>query len=233
MADNSVSQLTPIVKNTDDIRFLSIGSMPAVLSTEVARHFQKKHTNILRDIDRLRSILPKTFVELNFELMFRVVDAGDGATRKVRQFALTRDALSLLVMGFTGKAAIMWKLRYIEAFNAMERALHENIQREARAGGKEAIHAACEKTRQETAQLFWRLGPAQKRRVRQAVRYHAMGLGKHSIAKLLDVNGREVSRLLKAAQALGWLEERASERPALPVQGNLLALTGRREVRHG
>ena len=79
-----------------------------------------------------------------------------------------------------------------------------------RADGKEAIHAACEKTRQETAQLFWRLGPAQKRRVRQAVRYHAMGLGKHSIAKLLDVDGREVSRLLKAARALGWLEENAA-----------------------
>lgn len=233
MVENTISQATPIVKNTDGIRFLSIGSMPAVLSTEVARHFQKKHTNILRDIDRLRSILPKTFVELNFELMFRVVDAGDGATRKVRQFALTRDALSLLVMGFTGKAAIMWKLRYIEAFNAMEQALYESIRREARADGKEAIHAACEKTRQETAQLFWRLGPAQKRRVRQAVRYHAMGLGKHSIAKLLDVGGREVSRLLKAARALGWLEENAAERPALPVQGNLLALTGRREVRHG
>ena len=233
MVENTISQATPIVKNTDGIRFLSIGSMPAVLSTEVARHFQKKHTNILRDIDRLRSILPKTFVELNFELMFRVVDAGDGATRKVRQFALTRDALSLLVMGFTGKAAIMWKLRYIEAFNAMERALHENIQREARVGGREAIHAACEKTRQETTQLFWRLGPVQKRRVRQAVRYHAMGLGKHSIAKLLDVDGREVSRLLKAAQALGWLGENTAERPALPVQGNLLALTGRREVRHG
>ena len=233
MVENTISQATPIVKNTDGIRFLSIGSMPAVLSTEVARHFQKKHTNILRDIDRLRSILPKTFVELNFELMFRVVDAGDGATRKIRQFALTRDALSLLVMGFTGKAAIMWKLRYIEAFNAMEQALHENIQREARTGGAEAVKAACRQARTETAQLFWRLGPVQKRRVRQAVRYHAMGLGKHSIAKLLDVNGREVSRLLKAAQALGWLEERASERPALPVQGNLLALTGRREVRHG
>ena len=165
--------------------------------------------------------------------MFRIVPTGNGGTRKVRQCALTRDALSLLVMGFTGKAAIMWKLRYIEAFNAMEQALYENIQREARADGKEAIHAACEKTRQETAQLFWRLGPVQKRRVRQAVRYHAIGLGKHSIAKLLDVNGREVSRLLKAAQALGWLEENAAERPALPVQGNLLALTGRREVRHG
>ena len=35
------------------------------------------------------------------------------------------------------------------------------------------------------------------------------------------------------AGMLGWLEENAAERPALPVQGNLLALTGRREVRHG
>ena len=161
MADNSVSQLTPIVKNTDDIRFLSIGSMPAVLSTDVARHFQRRHSHVLREIDRLRSILPKSFREPNFGLTFRIVPGPNEATRKEKAYLLTRDALSLLVMGFTGKAAIMWKLRYIEAFNAMERALHENIQREARAGGKEAIHAACEKTRQETAQLFWRLGPAQ------------------------------------------------------------------------
>ena len=233
MVENTISQLTPVVKNTDDIRFLSIGSLPAVLSTEVARNFQRNHAHVLREIDRLRSILPKSFVESNFGFVFRIVPTGNGGTRKVRQCALTRDALSLLVMGFTGKAAIMWKLRYIEAFNAMERALYENIRREARTGGAEAVKAACRQARTETAQLFWRLGPVQKRRVRQAVCYHAMGLGKHSIAKLLDVNGREVSRLLKAAQALGWLEERASERPALPVQGNLLALTGRREVHHG
>ena len=233
MVENIISQATPIVKNTDDIRFLSIGSMPAVLSTDVARHFQRRHSHVLREIDRLRSILPKSFREPNFGLTFRIVPGPNEATRKEKAYLLTRDALSLLVMGFTGKAAIMWKLRYIEAFNTMEQALHENIRREARTGGKEAIHTACEKARQETAQLFWRLGPAQKRRVRQAVRYHAMGLGKHSIAKLLDVDGREVSRLLKAAQALGWLEEKTSERPALPVQGNLLALTGRREVHHG
>lgn len=233
MVENTISQATPIVKNTDDIRFLSIGSMPAVLSTDVARHFQRRHSHVLREIDRLRSILPKSFREPNFGLTFRIVPGPNEATRKEKAYLLTRDALSLLVMGFTGKAAIMWKLRYIEAFNTMEQALHENIRREARTGGKEAIHTACEKARQETAQLFWRLGPAQKRRVRQAVRYHAMGLGKHSIAKLLDVDGREVSRLLKAAQALGWLEEKTSERPALPVQGNLLALTGRREVHHG
>ena len=113
MVENTISQLTPIVKNTDDIRFLSIGSLPAVLSTEVAKNFQKKHSDVLREIDRLRSILPKTFVERNFAFLFRIVPTGNGGTRKVRQCALTRDALSLLVMGFTGKAAIMWKLRYI------------------------------------------------------------------------------------------------------------------------
>ena len=95
MVENTISQLTPIVKNTDDIRFLSIGTLPAVLSTEVARHFSKRHDNIIQEIDRLRSILPKSFVDLNFQVEFRIVPTGNGGTRKVRQCALTRDALSL------------------------------------------------------------------------------------------------------------------------------------------
>jgi len=33
---------------------------------------------------------------------------------------MTRDGFTLIVMGFTGKEAMAWKLRYIEAFNAME-----------------------------------------------------------------------------------------------------------------
>ena len=209
MVENTISQLTPIVKNTDDIRFLSIGSLPAVLSTEVAKNFQKKHSDVLREIDRLRSILPKTFVERNFAFLFRIVPTGNGGTRKVRQCALTRDALSLLVMGFTGKAAIMWKLRYIEAFNAMEARLRRMALLER--------PAAPTSERTEVARLIWKLGPAQKRRLRAVLRYRSMGLGAHNIAKLLDVHKREVSMLLKAADALGWL-------PAAPrlVQGNLL-----------
>lgn len=73
MVENTISQATPIVKSNEDIRFLSIGSMPAVLSTDVARHFQRRHSHILRDIDRLRTILPKSFCEPNFGLTFRIV----------------------------------------------------------------------------------------------------------------------------------------------------------------
>lgn len=126
MADKTVSQPLPIVKESNGIRFHSLGSAPAVLSTEIARHFQKRHSHILREIDRLRSILPKSFHQPNFGLMSTDVKIGNGATRQERAYLLTRDALSLLVMGMTGKAAIMWKLRYIEAFNALEAAALEN-----------------------------------------------------------------------------------------------------------
>lgn len=38
---------------------------------------------------------------------------------------MNRDGFSLLVMGFTGQKALEWKLKYIEAFNRMERMLME------------------------------------------------------------------------------------------------------------
>ena len=40
-----------------------------------------------------------------------------------KEYLLTRDGFSLLVMGFTGSKALEWKLKYIEAFNKMEQAL--------------------------------------------------------------------------------------------------------------
>ncbi len=194
---------------SDDIHFLSIGAAPAVLSTDVARHFQRRHSHVLREIDRLRSILPQSFREPNFGLTFRIVPGPNEAVRKEKAYLLTRDALSLLVMGFTGKAAIMWKLRYIEAFNAMEARLRRMALLER--------PAAPTPERTEVARLIWKLGPAQKRRLRAVLRYRSMGLGAHNIAKLLGVHKREVSMLLKAADALGWL----SAAPRL-VQGNLL-----------
>lgn len=47
----------------------------------------------------------------------------DSTGRELKHYWLTRDGFSLLVMGFTGPAALHWKLLYIEAFNKMEEAL--------------------------------------------------------------------------------------------------------------
>ena len=42
-----------------------------------------------------------------------------------KEYLLTRDGFSLLVMGFTGAKALQWKLKYIEAFNKMEQYIKE------------------------------------------------------------------------------------------------------------
>mgnify|MGYP002308687869 CR=1 FL=1 len=40
-------------------------------------------------------------------------------------YLMNRDGFSLLVMGFTGKEALDWKVKYIEAFNEMEKKLND------------------------------------------------------------------------------------------------------------
>lgn len=206
MAEQALSQVVSADKS-NYIRFHSLGSAPAVLSTEIARHFQKRHSHVLREIDRLRSILPKSFNEPNFGR----VNYADAKGEARPAYLLTRDALSLLVMGFTGKAAIIWKLRYIEAFNVMESRL-----REMAALGQSRARALPEAPVQEAARLVFALGPAQKRRLRSVARYRRMGLGKQAIARLLGCHGREVSHLLKAADALGWLTPNGPTQACLP-----------------
>ncbi|CRL45848.1 Phage regulatory protein Rha (Phage_pRha) [Sodalis glossinidius str. 'morsitans'] len=56
--------------------------------------------------------------------MFQEVEVANGAVRKSPYFELTRDAFVLIVMGFTGKRALQWKIDYIKAFNRMEATLY-------------------------------------------------------------------------------------------------------------
>lgn len=86
-----------------------------VNSKEVAEHFEKRHDHTLRDIEVFRD-LP------NFGEMFEEVTIPDSYGRPQRAYNMNRDGFSLLAMGFTGKTALSWKVRYIEAFNKMEEA---------------------------------------------------------------------------------------------------------------
>ncbi len=114
---------------------LTARNMPAVRSDVVAHHFGRSHKNVLRDIAKLRGKCPESFHQLNFEPMFIETQIGNGATRKDRAYLLMRDGFSLLVMGFTGAAAVRWKIRYIEAFNALEAAAAEDRASLARESG--------------------------------------------------------------------------------------------------
>lgn len=88
-----------------------------VSSRDVAKHFDKRHDNVLRDIETQYKHL------LHFGEMFCETVYKDSYGREQKQYLMNRDGFSLLVMGFTGEKALEWKIKYIQAFNEMEKEL--------------------------------------------------------------------------------------------------------------
>lgn len=97
---------------------------PMASSLDVAKVFGKEHFNVLQSIEKLLEDVPEDFNALNFQ----GVEYTDAKGEKRPMYNLTRDAFTLLAMGFTGKKAMQFKIAYIEAFNAMEKQLlgHKN-----------------------------------------------------------------------------------------------------------
>ena len=92
----------------------------------VAEKFEKRHADVLRAVDDLLSKLSENECERNFALLeTRQITMPNGGARDERVMAMTRDGFTLLVMGFTGKKALKFKLDYIAAFNDMEKRLKE------------------------------------------------------------------------------------------------------------
>ena len=87
-------------------------------SKSVAENFGKSHRHVNRDIENL---IQKDVSKIGH--MFYETETPDSYGRMQKSYYMNRDGFSLLVMGFTGKEAIEWKLKYIEAFNEMEKKL--------------------------------------------------------------------------------------------------------------
>lgn len=97
-------------------------------SLEVAERFGKSHKNVLQTIDNLVTNLAAEFSATNAEPESYFIPSDyQNRGKTYKKYLLTRDGFSLLVMGFTGPAALHWKLLYIEAFNKMEQALRSNV----------------------------------------------------------------------------------------------------------
>lgn len=93
-----------------------------VSSKQVAKRFGKLHKDVLENI---RQIL----VAENSATNFYEETTFDYRGRKFPIYLMDKDGFSLLVMGFTGKEALEWKIKYIKAFNAMEQEIqHKEYQ---------------------------------------------------------------------------------------------------------
>jgi Rha family phage regulatory protein len=90
-------------------------------SRDVARRFGKHHRHVLRDIRGLLGQVDAEFAKSNFGLCTEASERQRGKPQPFYQ--LTKDGFVLLVMGFTGADAMLWKLKYIGAFNAMSQVL--------------------------------------------------------------------------------------------------------------
>jgi Rha family phage regulatory protein len=93
-----------------------VSGRPVVSSLDVAEHFSKRHDHVIRAVQTILCNSPESFSAPNFG----AADYIDAQGKKRLRYHLTRDGFTLLAMGFTGRKALAWKLRYIEAFNAME-----------------------------------------------------------------------------------------------------------------
>lgn len=102
-----------------------INSRAVVSSRKVAEVFKKKHKNVLQAIENLEC--SASFHQANFQPTSETVAMPNGGTRRDPTYNITRDGFTFLAMGFTGKKAMDFKVKYIKVFNEMEARLSNSF----------------------------------------------------------------------------------------------------------
>ncbi len=227
MAENSLSQAVSFINDNSTMEIgLTAEGQPAARSDIVAYHFKRNHRDVLRDIRKLCAKSPESFYQRNFA----PVEYVDSKGERRPAYLLTRDGFSLLVMGFTGAEAVKWKLRYIEAFNALEAAALKYQADLAREAG-------YMQGRDETLALP--VMEAERRKgylegLKEGQKFRASRDGLHVLGKILSyqkkgLSFREIGKLLGMSKNAAWKRVARARKlglvpklPARPVQGNLL-----------
>ena len=167
---------------------------PVASSRQIAESFGKEHKHVLTAI---RQIL----VAENSATKFFHETAFEYRGQKFPEYLMNRDGFSLLVMGFTGKAALEWKLKYIQAFNAMEKQLAQRPQLSRAELMAQALIAAHDELEHKDRQIA-ELTP-------KGIFADAVSASKKSIlvgelAKLLCQNGVQIGQ----NRLFSWMRER-------------------------
>lgn len=89
-------------------------------SRNIARDFSKKHKHVLEAIDAMKGVA-ENWADLFYETTY----IHEQNKQEYRQFLMNRDGFTLLVMGFTGKEAMKFKINYMNAFKEMEKQLQQ------------------------------------------------------------------------------------------------------------
>lgn len=167
---------------------------PVVSSRQIAENFDKNHRDVLRALDNLKEDVR------NFAQMFFESTEPDSYGREQRAYLMNRDGFTLLAMGFTGKAALEWKLKYIAAFNEMEKKLTEQPQLTRSQLLATALIAAHEELEEKDKQIA-ELTP--KGIFADAVSASSQSILVGEMAKLLSQNGIQMGQ----NRLFSWMRE--------------------------
>ena len=85
-------------------------------SLNVAETFERNHRDVLAAIDDLKEGVAENYADLFWDDSY----IHPQNKQSYRMIFMNRDGFTLLAMGFTGKKALEFKLKYIKAFNDME-----------------------------------------------------------------------------------------------------------------
>ena len=124
---------------------------PVVSSRQIAENFEKRHDHVMRDIEDIMKGLPKNG---DTHMFFKTEYTHEQNGQTYSMYLMNRDGFTLLAMGFTGKAALEWKLKYIAAFNEMEKKLTEQPQLTRSQLLATALIAAHEELEEKDVRLY-------------------------------------------------------------------------------
>ena len=134
----------------NNLNLVSINNNQVVVSSrQVADNFGKDHKHVLEGV---RTILAAE----NSATKFFRQSTFENRGKQYPEYLLNRDGFSLLVMGFTGEKALEWKVKYINAFNAMEQELrNKELEKPKQANERDKAMLLNAQSRQAT--LFMKL----------------------------------------------------------------------------
>ena len=175
-----------------------------VSSRQVAENFGKEHSKVIRSIEGIANFG-------DTQGMFHKVSyVNEQNGQEYKEYFMNRDGFSLLVMGFTGKEAMEWKIKYINAFNEMEKKLSKpqlTLTEQMAQGLLAAQQLLSEKNKQVE-----HLTATIEQQKPKVIFADAVSASKSSIligdlAKLIRQNGVEVGqkRLFEWLRQNGWL----------------------------
>jgi Rha family phage regulatory protein len=94
-------------------------------SLNLADSFEKQHKHVLEAIE---AKIQSAEFSAHYEKMFALGTYKDSRGRHQKMYYMNRDGWTFIAVGFTGRKADNFKLKYIEAFNQMEDHIKQQSQ---------------------------------------------------------------------------------------------------------